>query len=314
MPPRASRLVAGPPLIELQGLTKNYRKNRGVGPLDLTLPEGIHGLLGPNGSGKTTLIKTLLGFHGPTGGKGFVLGHDIVRERLKIRRLIGFMAENDVLVPGLTPVQSVRLAAELCGLSAARAHEATAEAMHAVQMGDERYHAPQRLSTGQRQKVKLAAALVHAPKLLFLDEPTNGLDPRGRSALLDLISEVSQEKSISVILSTHILPDVEKVCHDAVVLRNGQLVAIEQVGDRAVRMSGAATLFQVDVMGDSQRFIDACRKAKLEVQQSQTGLIVAAPNAQRVLDVARETRTLLSRMAPSTEGVEDAVLVHLEAA
>ncbi len=311
---RPSPYVAGPPLIELQGLTKHYRKNRGVGPLDLVLQPGIHGLLGPNGSGKTTLIKTLLGFHGPTAGKGLVLGHDIVKDRLKIRRMIGFMAENDVLVPGLTPVQSVRLAAELCGLSPARAHEATAEAMHAVQMGDERYHAPQRLSTGQRQKVKLAAALVHAPKLLFLDEPTNGLDPRSRLALLDLISEVSQEKSISVILSTHILPDVEKVCDAAVVLREGRLVAIEQVRDRAVRMSGAATLFQVDVMGDPQRFIEGCKKANMEVQQSQTGLIVIASSPASVLGVARDTRTLLTRMTPSTEGVEDAVLVHLEAA
>lgn len=311
LPPSAG--VVGAPLLRLQGLTKNYRKNRGVGPIDLELPPGIHGLLGPNGSGKTTLIKTLLGFLNPTAGRGEVLGLDIVKDRLQVRRRIGFMAENDVLVPGLTPVQSVRLAAELCGLPSTRAHEAAAEAMHAVDMGDERYHAPQRLSTGQRQKVKLAAALVHAPQVLFLDEPTNGLDPKGRNALLELIKEVSHEKSISVVLSTHILPDVERVCDDAVVLRNGRLVAIESVGGRAIRRDGLATWFQVEVLGDPRAFAQACKAAGLPVQKTPTGLLVAASEPGAVMDAARAARTLLSKLVPSTEGVEDAVLLHLEA-
>ncbi len=299
-------------LLRLEGLCKDYGKTRGVGPLDLELAPGVHGLLGPNGSGKTTLIKTLLGFLQPTAGRGEVLGHDIVKHRLTIRREIGYMAENDVLVPGLTPVQAVRLGAQLCGLSSARAHEATAEAMQAVDMGDERYHAPQRLSTGQRQKVKLAAALVHAPRLLFLDEPTNGLDPKGRAALLRLIRQISEEREISIVLSTHILPDVERVCDDAVVLREGKLVAVEQVHGRAIQKEGERTVFHVEPLGDVDRFAAACKQAGMTPKRHTTGLLIAAPSAAEILDVAKQTRTLLMRVSPNTTGVEDAVMVHLE--
>lgn len=299
------------PLLRLDGLEKSYGKQRGVGPVDLELPPGIHGLLGPNGSGKTTLIKTLLGFLEPTAGRAQLLGFDVVRHQLDIRRRIGYMAENDVLVPGLTPTQTVRVAAELCGIPAGRAHEVASEALHAVGMGDERFHAPQRLSTGQRQRVKLAAALVHSPDLLFLDEPTNGLDPAGRRALLDLIREVSVEKDISVILSTHILPDVEAVCDDAVVLRDGRLVAIERVGARALAQEADKTWFKVDVLGDPEGFLAVAQKANLAATQDPTGIRIAAKNVAAVFQVAKKADVLLTTCAPATTGVEEAVLGHL---
>ncbi len=299
-------------LLQLRGFTKNYATSRGVGPIDLDLEPGVHGLLGPNGSGKTTLIKTLLGFLTPTGGQAQVLGHDVVHERLQVRRQVGYMAENDVIVPGLNPVQTVRMAAELCGLSAIRAHEAAAEALNAVDMGDERFHSVRRLSTGQRQKVKLASALVHAPRLLFLDEPTNGLDPRGRRAMLALIEEMTREKDISVILSTHILPDVESVCESAVILRDGHLVAVEQVGARTVQKAGRRTWFDVEAIGDHERLLKAFKVAKLDVEVDGRSMRVAATTPKTIINAAKKSDSVLTKLSPRTRGVEDEVLDHME--
>jgi len=305
--------MAGGPLLELKGLTRHYGTVRGVGPLNLKLEPGIHGLLGPNGSGKTTLIKTLMGFLPPSAGTGRVLGHDIVADAMQVRRHVGYMAENDVVVPGLNAAQTVRLAAELCGMSGARAHEAAAEALHAVGMGDERLHSPNRLSTGQRQLAKLAAAFVHAPQLLILDEPTNGLDARSRRTMLDLVAEVAREKGISVLLSTHILPDVQAVCQDAVVLREGQLVAVEPVQARLVERSADRTWFDVQVLGDSEPFLAACRAQKIAVRPGRTGPQVSGKDAQQILQIAHKAGVVLSRVVPATVGVEEAVMGHLEA-
>ncbi len=299
-------------LLSLRGFGRRFPGGAGVGPIDLELAPGIHGLLGPNGSGKTTLLKPLLGFLSPSGGQARVLGMDVRTQNLAIRRHVGYMAENDVVVPGLNAVQSVRLAAELCGIPRAHAHEAAAEALHAVGMGEEALHDPARMSTGQRQRMKLAAALVHAPRLLILDEPTNGLDPRGRRTMLRLIQEVADEKDVSVLLSTHILPDVEAVCRDALVLRDGRLAAVESVHHRTVQRGAAGTWFRVEVLGDPLPFAQACRKAGWTVQ-SDDGLRVLAPGPEALVAAARSADQLVLQAVPEERGVEDAILAHMEA-
>lgn len=300
-------------LLKTSGLTKNFPKNRGVGPIDLELGTGIHGLLGPNGSGKTTLIKTLLGFHDATAGSAQIFGLDTQTDRLAVRRQVGYMAENDVIVPGLSAVQTVRFAAELCGVPSAHAHEAAAEAMHAVGMGDEKFHNPARLSTGQRQKVKLASALVHAPRVLFLDEPTNGLDPKARVEFLDLIRELADEKNMSIFLSTHILPDVELLCDSAIVLRQGRLVAVEDVRRRRVLKTGKDTWFHVEPLGARKEFMAACKAKKWQMEDGDS-LRVLAPTAAHLMQVAAKTDTLLASISPATHGMEEAVLAHMEGA
>jgi ABC-2 type transport system ATP-binding protein len=299
------------PLLKTTAFTKNFAKNRGVGPIDLTIPEGIHGLLGPNGSGKTTFIKMLLGFHDASSGSAHVFGLDTQRDRLAVRRQVGYMAENDVILPGLNAVQTVRLAAELCGVPSAHAHEAAAEAMHAVGMGDERFHNPARLSTGQRQKVKLASALVHAPRVLFLDEPTNGLDPRARVEFMELVKELAREKNMSIILSTHILPDVEYLCDTAIVLRQGRLVAVEEVNRRRVLESGGKIWFAVKTLGGQKEFLAACKAKKWETNAGQD-IRVLAPSAEDILKLASSAGALLVAIQPATHGMEEAVLAHME--
>ena len=297
-----------PPVLRLQGLAHDYGATRGVGPITLDLEPGIHGLVGPNGSGKTTLLKTILGFLRPTAGRAEVLGIDVTRDIRAVRARVGYMAENDVFVPGLNAAQTVRLAAELCGLAPARAHEAASEALHAVGLGEEALHSPNRLSTGQRQRMKLASALVHTPQLLFLDEPTNGLDPRGRRQMLDLVREVADERGISVILSTHILPDVQAVCQSAVVLRDGQLVAHDHVGAGKVQ----PLWFDVEVLGDTQTFLEACQRRRLKVREARAGWQVGCSEAAVLYEVARATDVVLLRAVPSRAGIEDAIMEQLE--
>jgi ABC-2 type transport system ATP-binding protein len=298
-----------PPVIRLEGLAHDYGKTRGVGPLSVEIPPGVHGLVGPNGSGKTTLLKTLLGFLPPTAGRAEVLGLDVARDIRQVRARVGYMAENDVFVPGLNAAQTVRLAAELCGLAPARAHEAASEALHAVGLGEEALHSPNRLSTGQRQRMKLASALVHTPRLLFLDEPTNGLDPRGRRQMLDLVREVARERGISVLLSTHILPDVQAVCDTALVLRDGRLVATDRVSSRVVE----SQWFDVEVLGDTEAFLAACRRRRLQVRQARAGWQVGCSDAAVLYDVARVADVALLRAVPGRAGIEETILGHLEA-
>ncbi|MHB8634152.1 MAG: ABC transporter ATP-binding protein [Thermoplasmatota archaeon] len=298
-----------PPVLRLMGLAHHYGSTRGVGPLTLDLEPGLHGLVGPNGSGKTTLLKTLLGFLQPTAGRAEVLGLDVARDIRQVRAQVGYMAENDVFVPGLNAAQTVRLAAELCGLAPPRAHEAASEALHAVGLGEEALHSPNRLSTGQRQRMKLAAGLVHTPRLLFLDEPTNGLDPAGRRKMLTLIREVAQERNISVILSTHILPDVQAVCDSALVLRDGLLVAHDRVAGGKVE----TRWFDVEVLGDTDAFRAACRKEGLKVREARGGWQVASGDAAVLYDLARTSDVVLLRAVASRSGIEETIMDQLEA-
>jgi ABC-2 type transport system ATP-binding protein len=229
-----------------------------------------------------------------------------------VRRHVGYMAENDVFVPGLNAAQTVRLAAELCGIPSRRSHEAAAEALQAVGLGEEAFHNPSRLSTGQRQKMKLAAALVHAPRLLILDEPTNGLDPAARRTMLELVQELAAEKSVSVILSTHILPDVQAVCQDALVLRDGLVAGHEQIQDRVEMRDAKTNWYRVETLGDPEPFATACAKAGLEVRSDGGLTRVAAPTAASLLKLARASGTVLVSATPATTGAEERILASLE--
>lgn len=209
----------------INNLVVRYGSFTALNGLSVEIPEGATGLLGPNGAGKTTLIKTLLGFVKPTSGGGSVLGIDIARQDRRIRQRVGLMPEQDCHIPGMSAVQFVAYAGELAGMPESQALRRAHEVLEYCGLGEARYRNVETYSTGMKQRIKLAQALVHGPKLLLLDEPTNGLDPAGREDMLELVRSVSHGKGISVLVSSHLLPDIERVCDRVIVVMGGQLRA-----------------------------------------------------------------------------------------
>ncbi|MFN2576986.1 MAG: ATP-binding cassette domain-containing protein [Pyrinomonadaceae bacterium] len=182
------------------------------------------GLLGPNGAGKTTLIHTLLGFHLPSAGTARILGRDIRSEANQIKSLIGYMPERDSFISKMSCIHFVRFMAELSGLPAGAALERAHEALFFVGLGEARYRKVDTFSLGMKQLAKLAQAIVHGPRLIFLDEPTNGLDPPARSRMIKMIREIRDSGQANIVLSSHLLRDVEECCEEIVILKDGQLV------------------------------------------------------------------------------------------
>jgi ABC-2 type transport system ATP-binding protein len=213
------------PAIELDGLTVNLGGRPILVDLRASLRGRAIGLLGPNGAGKTTLLRTLLGFFPPTAGNAEVLGFSLANEGKQIRTQIGYMPENDSYVAGMTAVHFVRLMAELSGLPPEPALERAHETLFYVGLGEARYRKLGTYSTGMKQMVKLAQALVHGPQLLMLDEPTNGLDPPARKRMLELVTDIRDRGEAYILLSSHLLRDVEMVCDEVMILRNGRIAA-----------------------------------------------------------------------------------------
>src|SRR5437868_7782914 len=211
------------PVATISNLTVKYGSKIAVEDLTVEIPEGCVGLLGPNGAGKTTLIKTLLGFIQPAAGRGQVLDMDVGTQGLRIRQQIGLMPEIDCHIPGMNAVTFVAYAGELAGMPAKDAMRRAHETLEYCGLGEARYRNVETYSTGMKQRIKLAQALVHGPKLLFLDEPTNGLDPAGRDEMLDLIRDISHAKGVNVVVSSHLLPDIERTCDQVIVMRSGKI-------------------------------------------------------------------------------------------
>jgi ABC-2 type transport system ATP-binding protein len=222
LPPRAGR-GEGPAVIELAGLSVRFGARTILDRLQASVAGRSIGLLGPNGAGKTTLLHTLLGFHPPSGGTARVFGHDITTAGREVRRQIGYMPERDAFIAGMTGVRFVRLMAELAGLAPEPALERTHEAFFFVGLGEARYRRLETYSFGMKQLAKFAQAIVHGPRLLLLDEPTNGLDPPHRTRMLRLIRQVRDSGTAHVILSSHLLRDVEECCDEVVVLKEGRI-------------------------------------------------------------------------------------------
>ena len=213
------------PVVTLDNVVVEYGRNRALNNVTASFPRGAVGLLGPNGAGKSTMIKSLLGFIAPTEGQMKVLGLDVAVAPLEIRARIGYMPENDAHIPGITAVQFVSFCGQLAGLPPADATQRAHEVLYYVGLGEARYRNVETYSTGMKQRVKLAQALVHDPDLLFLDEPTNGMDPKGRDEMLTLVRDLSHNKGLSVILSSHLLPDVEYTCDHVVVMDKARIAA-----------------------------------------------------------------------------------------
>ena len=210
-------------VIELEGLGVRFGARRILDDLQAKLTGRSFGLLGPNGAGKTTLLHTLLGFHPPSSGTAKIFGHDIRTELRAVRALVGYMPENDSFIAGMSAVRMTRLMGELSGLPADVALERAHESLFYVGLGEARYRPLESYSLGMKQMAKLAQAIVHGPKLLFLDEPTNGLDPPHRARMIRLIQDIRSHGDVRVVISSHLLRDVEECCDEVLILKAGKI-------------------------------------------------------------------------------------------
>ena len=250
-------------LIEIKNLSLFYGTTAALDNLSLEVQGGAVGLLGPNGAGKSTLLKTLLGFIQPGQGSAAVFGLNVRMNPLEIRRQVGYMPEDECLIPGMNAVQLVSYAGELCGMPSRDAMQRAHEVLYYVGLDEERYRTIDGYSAGMKQRVKLAQALIHDPKLLLLDEPTNGMDTTGREEMLELVKDIAMDKGINVILSSHLLPDVEYACHEIIALSHGSVVIQGQI-ETLRQNKGQA--FDLRIVGDSDAYITALERQNYRVE------------------------------------------------
>jgi ABC-2 type transport system ATP-binding protein len=293
------------PLIRLDGLTKDYGRFRALDQVSLSLERGIIGLLGPNGAGKSTLIKTLLGLVRITGGSAEVLGHKLPEQGREVRAKVGYMPEDDCYLAGLTGVESVRLAARLSGIPSIEALRRAHEVLDFCGVEQERYRTVETYSTGMRQKARFAQAIVHDPELIILDEPTSGLDPEERDALLGRVRLLAEKAGKAVLISTHILPDVQVVCNTVVILAHGRVRLVERLD---VLSRPVSPSFQVGVFGDAELLADRIRLQGIAVAHSGDGsLTVDDPDERVIRDIwqwAKEVGVGIRKLTPAKNSLE----------
>src|SRR5437588_3277962 len=274
--------------LDLQAINRWYGKHQALCDVTLRLEPGRIGLLGPNGAGKSTLLKILLGLLPPSSGEGSILGHRLGHEKsllsanseaspanaADLRRTIGYMPEADALIPGLKGAEYVALAGELYGMPRRQAQRRAHEILTSLELEDARYRPLEQYSTGMKQRIKLAQALVHDPPVLLLDEPTSGLDPAGRDAMLRLLVRLGRDHDKSLILSTHLLGDVETTCNQVIILYAGKVRGQGGVRDLCARRHDR---YRLHVQGDPTRFLE---------EMALEGVTVVANNGRGEVRVA----------------------------
>jgi ABC-2 type transport system ATP-binding protein len=298
------------PVVVLDGVSVRYGAQGALQNVSATFPAGAVGLLGPNGAGKSTLLRALLGFLVPEAGRMQVLGRDVAGAPLEIRARIGYMPEADAHIPGMNAVTFVAYCGELSGLPRVDAMQRAHEVLFYVGLGEVRYRSVETYSTGMKQRLKLAQALAHDPELLFLDEPTNGLDPKGRDEMLELIRDLAHRKGVNLILSSHLLPDVEHTCHHVVVLDRGRVVA---EGPIASLKKPSGQLFELRVKSESAeaetRFSQHLQTSGFEWHQTEDGtlrvFVPGSGGARDLFRVADQAGVQVRHLRPSVPTLED---------
>ena len=272
------------PLLTTNAITKRYPGVIALDALDLELDPGIIGLVGANGAGKSTLIKILLGLVEPTSGSATLLGYDVAHRGVELRQFVGYMPEHDCLPTDVSATEFVTHLAQVNGLPRSAARERTAETLRHVGLFEERYREIGGYSTGMKQRVKLAQALVHDPRVLLLDEPTNGLDPAGREEMLNLVTRTGREFGIAIMMASHLLGEIERVCEHLVVIDAGWLVRSAPVASLTERTQVLA----VEVEGDSSVLARRLAESGLTVREEGRIILVGLED-DRPYDLIRDS-------------------------
>jgi ABC-2 type transport system ATP-binding protein len=292
-------------VVTLDAVTVAYGAQRALQDVSAAFAAGAVGLLGPNGAGKSTMIKALLGFIVPAAGRMRVLGRDVATQPLEIRAHVGYMPENDAHIPGMNAVTFV---GELAGLPSADAMQRAHEVLFYVGLGEARYRMVETYSTGMKQRIKLAQALVHDPDLVFLDEPTNGMDPKGRDEMLELVRDLSHNKGVNVIVSSHLLPDVEYTCDDVVVMDKGRVATSGPIASLK-QPRGQVFELRVKAPEGTEWFVERLRAAGLDCKATEEDVMrVFVPGeagARELFALAASAHVQVRHLRPSVPTLED---------
>jgi ABC-2 type transport system ATP-binding protein len=291
-------------LIELENVAKLYGDVQALGPLTLSLPETSVGLLGPNGSGKTTLLRIVLGIVPPTSGVVRVLGEEMTRQNRGLRRRIGFVPEGDSLFPGLTGVQAVAYAGRLMGMNRTDALSRAHEVLDYVELAEARYRQAEKYSHGMRQRLKFAQSLVHDPELLVLDEPTEGVDPEARGDLLETIRSLAKEHGVKILVSAHLLDDIEQLTEHAVVLNEGRVAAQGSLHELRAAKSEA---YFVRVNGPLEPFTKVLTGANVGWALQSPNVRVDLADPREILRLVRDAGLTVRHLAPAELSLREAV-------
>jgi ABC-2 type transport system ATP-binding protein len=300
------------PVIELQGLSVRFGSREILNNLVCSLRGRAIGLLGPNGAGKSTLINTLLGFYKPCSGSARVLGYDIRTETRKVRSLVGYMPENDALISKMSAVSFVQMMAELSGLPPAAALERAHEALFCVGLAESRYRELGTYSLGMKQLAKLAQAIAHGPKLLILDEPTNGLDPSARQRMIRMIRDIRDSKQLQIVLCSHLLRDVEDTCEEVLILNRGRIAHYSNLEEER---KANKRFLELETYGANGDFTEAIEKLGCECAVSANRLKMILADGVEVRDIYRiaaERDVRIRRLNFRRDTLEDIFLKAME--
>jgi ABC-2 type transport system ATP-binding protein len=299
-------------VVTLENVTVTYGKNAALRDVSAEFGSGAVGLLGPNGAGKSTMLKALLGFVKPERGRMQVLGLDVASKPLEIRGRLGYMPETDAHIPGMNAVTFVAYCGQLAGLPFSDAMQRAHEVLYYVGLGEARYRNLETYSTGMKQRIKLAQALVHDPDLLFLDEPTNGMDPKGRDEMLELIRDLGHNKRVNLILSSHLLPDVEYTCDRVIVMDKGTVAAQGPIGE----LKGpGGRVFEVRIKGPLDTFVAALKESGMDIHATDEDVMRVfvpadrphgrATDQQAIFAIAARQQVQVRHLRPSVPTLED---------
>src|SRR5689334_15994592 len=301
------------PVIEFDGLEVRFGERAVLKQLRGELRGRCIGLLGPNGSGKSTLLNTLLGFYPPAQGTARIFGKDIGVHSRELRGLIGYMPESDAFISNMTGVHFVRYMAELSGVPSAQALERAHEALFYVGLGEVRYRKVGTYSLGMKQLAKLAQAIAHGPKLVFLDEPTNGLDPPARTRMIQLIREIRDSGDMHVVISSHLLRDVDECCDEVIILRNGNIAGICNIEEER-RLN--RKFLELETHGEDNSFADAVQQLGCECALFGKGRMkVVLPESIEIRElykIAAQREVQIRRMNYRRDSLEDIFLKAME--
>jgi len=298
------------PIIKLQDVDFYYGHFKALDRVTLSMGPGTYGLLGPNGAGKTTLLKILLGFLTPQRGSGFLLGYDLSHDPVAMKSKIGYVPEIGSIIPGMDGVSHTAYLGQLGGMPRQEAMKRAHEVLYYVGLDEARYRNVETYSSGMKQRLKLAAALVHDPKLLFLDEPTSGMDPKARKEMLNLINDISEHRKMNILISSHILADIEMTCGEIVIINKGRIVRREKVNAG----QNPHNVYELKIQGN----LSLLKKALPEVRFShgqRNKVMATLPrdfDLHKIFQAAEATHTQIRHLVPKKTTLNDVFVSAVE--